>query len=242
MNEQIILGEWTRESLDIIFKEAADIAHPGKRIDFLSKQFLGTKYKEATLIGDANTQEVFVINFDALDCLTFIEYIEAMRRSVSFDEFRENLMRVRYRSGLLAFKNRNHFFTDWKAFNSDMIADVTKSIAAGKSKDVSKRLNEKNDVSFFLPGIQCRLREITYIQTVNLDETILAKLKIGDYVGIYSKMDGLDVSHTGIIVKQNNAVYLRHASSAKKHMKVLDEELMDYLKIKPGIIVLRPGE
>ena len=242
MNEQIILGEWTRESLDLLFKEAADIAHPGKRIDFLSKQFLGTKYKEATLTGDADTPEVFVINLEALDCLTFIEYIEAMRRSVSFDEFRENLMRVRYRSGLLAFKNRNHFFTDWKAFNSDMIADVTKSIAAGKSKDVSKRLNEKNDGSFFLPGIQCRLREITYIQTVNLDESILANLEIGDYLGIYSKMDGLDVSHTGIIVKQNNAVYLRHASSAKKHMEVLDEELMDYLKSKPGIIVLRPGD
>jgi len=60
-----------------------------------------------------------------------------MRRSVSYDEFRGNLMRVRYRSGLPAFKNRNHFFTDWKAFNSDMISDATKSMAAGKSKDVS---------------------------------------------------------------------------------------------------------
>lgn len=242
MNEQIILGEWTRKSLDLLFKEAADIAHPGKRIDFLSKQFLGTKYKEATLTGDADTPEVFVINLEALDCLTFIEYIEAMRRSVSFAEFRKNLMRVRYRSGQSAFKNRNHFFTDWKAFNSDMIADVTKSIAAGKSKDVSKRLNEKNDGSFLLPGIQCRLREVTYIQTVNLDESILAKLEIGDYVGIYSKMNGLDVSHTGIIVQQNNAVYFRHASSLKKHMKVLEEELMGYLKSKPGIIVLRPGD
>ena len=242
MNEQIILGKWTPESLDLLFKEASDISHPGRRIDFLSRQFLGTKYKEATLTGEDDTPEVFVINLEAVDCLTFIEYIETMRRSVSFDEFRGNLTRVRYRSGLPAFKNRNHFFTDWKAFNSDMIMDVTKHIASGKSKNVSKRLNEKQDGSCFLPGIQCRLREVTYIKTIDLDETILSKLETGDYVGIYSKDDGLDVSHTGIIIKQDNSVYIRHASSLKQNMKVIDEKLMDHLKSKPGIIVLRPRD
>ena len=242
MNEQILLGKWTTESLDTLLKEAANILHLGKRIEFLSSQLLGTKYREATLTGDADNQEVFVINLEAVDCLTFIEYIEAMRRSVSFDEFRENLMRVRYRLGMPAFKNRNHFFTDWKAFNSDMIMDVTAAIARSNIKDVSKRLNEKQDGTFFLPGIQCKLREVTYIQTVNIDEAILAGLETGDYVGIYSKEDGLDVSHTGIIIKQDDSVYMRHASSKKQTMKVIDEKLMDHLKSRPGIIVLRPGE
>jgi hypothetical protein len=241
MDEQIILGKWTREKLDLLLKESSGMPGPGKRIDFLSKQFLDTKYKESTLMGDEETREVFVINLEGVDCLTFIEYIEAMRRSASFNEFRKNLMRVRYRSGLPAFRNRNHFFTDWKAFNSDMIMDVTGSIAAGKSKDVSKRLNEKHDGTFFLPGVQCRLREVTYIQTVNLDETILARLETGDYAGIYSKVEGLDVSHTGIIIKQNGDIFVRHASSVKKHMKVVDEKLIEYLKTRPGIIVLRPG-
>ena len=242
MNEQITLGKWTSGSLDLLLKEASEIPRTGERIDFLSRQFLNTKYKEATLRGDIDTPEVFVTNLEAVDCLTFIEYIEAMRRSRSFNEFRDNLMRVRYRSGLQAFRNRNHFFTDWKAFNSDMIMDVTRSIAPGKSKDVSKRLNEKQDGSFFLPGIQCRLREVTYIQTVNLDEPILNGLETGDYVGIYSKEEGLDVSHTGIIVRQDSTVYLRHASSLKQNMKVIDEKLMDHLKSKPGIIVLRPRD
>lgn len=242
MNEQITLGSWTAGTLDTLLKEASDIPAPGERIAFLSKQFLGTAYKEATLIGNADTPEKFVINLEAVDCLTFIEYIEAMRRSRSFEEFKENLMRVRYREGMPAFRNRNHFFTDWKAFNSDMIKDVTKAVSEGKSKDVSKRLNEKHDGTFFLPGIQCRLREVTYIQTINLDEAILAKLRTGDYVGIYSKDDGLDVSHTGIIIKGDDDVLLRHASSLKKNMKVVDEKLMGYLKAKPGIIVLRPAE
>ena len=242
MNEQIILGKWTRESLGLLLKEAADIPDPGKRIDFLSKQFLGTKYKEATLTGDADTPEVFVINLEALDCLTYIEYIEAMRRSASFAEFIDNLKKVRYRTILPSFMERNHFFTDWKAFNSDMISDVTNDISDGKSKYVSKRLNEKHDGSFFLPGIQCRLREVTYIQTLNMDDTLIEKLETGDYVGIYSKTDGLDVSHTGIIIKQDGSVFMRHASSANKNLKVLDEELMGYMKSKPGIIILRPKD
>ena len=70
----------------------------------------------------------------------------------------------------------------------------------------------------------------------------LAGFETGDYVGIYSKTEGLDVSHTGIIIKQGSLVYMRHASSVKKHMKVLDEELMEYLKARPGLIVLRPGD
>jgi len=242
MNEKITLGAWTIKTLDTLLREASDIQAPGERIAFLSKHFLGTRYKEATLIGNADTPEVFVIDLEAVDCLTFIEYIESMRRSRFFEEFKENLMRVRYREGMPAFMNRNHFFTDWKAFNSDMIKDVTKAVSGEKSKDVSKRLNEKHDGTFFLRGIRCRLRDVTYIQTVNIDKAILAKLETGDYIGIYAKDDGLDVSHTGIIIREDDDIYMRHASSMKNNMKVVDEKLMDYLKAKPGIIVLRPGD
>ena len=56
------------------------------------------------------------------------------------------------------FKKRNHFFTDWIAFSSDFIVDLTKQIGVGKCKDVSKRLNEKEDGTYFLPGVDCRLQ------------------------------------------------------------------------------------
>jgi hypothetical protein len=242
MKEQIHLGKWTEGKLDNLLKQASTLNNPGNQIDFISRQFLKTEYKESTLIGDINTPEVFVISLEGVDCLTFIEYIEAMRRSVSFREFSENLKRVRYRSGLIAFENRNHFFTDWRAFNSDLIVDVTKPVGAGKSRDVSKRLNEKHDGTFFLPGIACRLREVTYIRSIYIDERVIEKLNTGDYVGIYSTTDGLDVSHAGIIIREQNAVNFRHASSVKKYRKVIDEDFRDYLEARPGIIVLRPRE
>ena len=242
MMEHVLLGRWTEKRLDQILVKASAINDPGSRIDFLSKQFLNTRYKESTLIGDINTDEVLVINFEGLDCFSYIDYIEAMRRSKSYPEFRKYLVNVRYRCGETAYKNRNHFFTDWKAFNSDFIIDVTEHIGAGKTKSVSKRLNDKDDGTLFLPGISCRLREVVYIRTILFDKAIVEKFKTGDYVGIYSKIQGLDVSHVGIIIRQGDTVSMRHASSVKKHRKVIDEDFKYYIGNKPGFVVLRPRD
>jgi len=240
MKEQVSLGSWTEDKISHLLRESSEISDPGRRIAFLSFQFLKTRYRESTLIGDRNTPEVFVINLDGVDCFTFIEYIEAMRRSGCFRDFRKNLRKVRYRSGKIAFQHRNHFFMDWKLFNSDYIVDVTKDVSGGKSKDVIKRLNLKHDGTCFLPGVASRLQKVAYIQSMDVDDRVMEKLKTGDYMGIYSEVDGLDVSHVGIVVRDPLSTNLRHASSVEKHRKVIDEDLKNYILHKTGIIVLRP--
>lgn len=240
MKEEILFGKWTEDKLDRLLKEASTISDCGARVDFLSRQFLKTQYKESTLIGDINTTEVFVLNLAAFDCFTFIDCIEAMRRSKSYSLFKENLKNLRYRSGKIAFKNRNHFFTDWKVFNPDLFVDVTKEIGEERCKLASKRLNEKKEGVFFLPGVASKLREVTYIPSICVDKKVVEKLMTGDYIGIYSKEEGLDVSHVGIAIKKKGAIDLRHASSLRTKREVLDEDLIKYLESKPGIIVLRP--
>jgi hypothetical protein len=236
----ILLGKFSQEELDHIIRESSKIKAVGKRIDFLSRQFLGLDYVESTLIGDINTPEVFVINMEGVDCFTFIDYIEAMRLADSFSEFKNNLKKIRYSSGRVAFKNRNHFFTDWIEFNSDFVTDVTEKIGDKKFIRVIKTLNEKEDKTYFLPGIKPFQRQITYIPSDRIDESVINKLGTGDYVGIYSEIKGLDVSHVGIIIKDNDKVYLRHASSLKIYRKVIDQDFKKYISDKPGIIVLRP--
>jgi hypothetical protein len=236
----ILLGKFSQEELDHIIRESSKIKAVGKRIDFLSRQFLGLDYVESTLIGDINTPEVFVINMEGVDCFTFIDYIEAMRLADSFSEFKNNLKKIRYSSGRVAFKNRNHFFTDWIEFNSDFVTDVTEKIGDKKFIRVIKTLNEKENGIYFLPGIKPFQRQITYIPSDRIDEPIINKLRTGDYIGVYSKIKGLDVSHVGIIIKDNDKVYLRHASSLKIYRKVIDQDFKKYISDKPGIIVLRP--
>lgn len=238
MKERILLGQWTEEEIDDLLKEAPPVSNPAKRINFLSRQFLGVGYKESTLLGDASTPETFVINLGAVDCFTFLDYIEAMRLSNSFAEFRENLIRVRYRLGRVAYENRNHFFTDWVEHNSDFVEDVTPRIGNDSCRRIEKFLNRKEDGSSFLPGIPVRKREISYTPSEVIDDFVIGKLKTADYIGIYSEKEGLDVSHVGIIIKEKDKVKFRHASSVKR--RVIDEDFMEYVKDKPGIVVLRP--
>jgi hypothetical protein len=234
------LGTFSLEELDGLIYESARIANPGERIDFLSRKFLNTDYAEATLIGDKDTPEIFVINLEEVDCMTFIEYIEAMRLSSSYQEFESNLRRVRYGSGIVEFINRNHFFTDWKEFNPGYIKDVSETIGGGKTVRIQKMLNVKEDGAYFLPGIRPVEREILYIPSEAVDLPILKKLRSGDYIGIYSALSGLDVSHVGIVVRDGENLFLRHASSKKEYRKVIDQDFRTYVADKPGIIVFRP--
>src|SRR4030065_1517658 len=227
--EFILLGKWTSEKLDAILHESSKINDAGLRIDYLSKQLLGTPYQESTLVGDINTPEVFVINLEGVDCFTLLDYIESMRRSFSLDEFKENLKKVRYRGGEISFKNRNHFFTDWCEFNSNFIDDVTVQIGGKKVRSIMKLLNQREDGSYYLPGIKLEDRLITYLPVDMIDDAILGELRNGDYIGIYSEKQGLDVSHVGIFVKEENKTYLRHASSLKEHKKVVDQGFSDYI-------------
>lgn len=241
MNKEVVLlSRWTEESLDAFLREASGIRDSGERIVFLSRQFLGIDYRESTLAGNSVTPEALVINLEAVDCFTFIDYIEAMRLSASFPEFKENVKRVRYRSGKISFKTRNHFFTDWMEFNADLIDDVTGAVGGERVEAVLKYLNRREDGTRFLQGIAPRQREIRFIPSTVVDGAVLERLKAGDYIGIYSSLEGLDVSHVGIFIRDGNKTCLRHASSSKESRKVIDQDFMSYIANKPGIIALRP--
>ncbi|MBI5640408.1 MAG: DUF1460 domain-containing protein [Nitrospirae bacterium] len=235
-----VLGKWTMEGLERITAEASRITDAGLRIEFLSEQFLGTGYAESTLIGNAEEAETLVLNLKEVDCFTFIDYVEAMRLSVSFPEFTENLKKVRYTGGHVAFESRHHFFTDWPESRSGNIDDVTSMLGGERAVTVVRTLNRRRDGSSFVPGISPKQREITYIPGNCIDAQILEKMETGDYAGIYSELDGLDVSHVGIIIKRDDSVFLRHASSSADKRRVVDEDLLTYLSGKPGFVILRP--
>lgn len=234
-----ISGKWTEKELDRFILESSKIGDTGNRIDVLSREFLGTAYEKYTLLGDRNTSEVFVMNLGGVDCFTFIDYVEAMRISGSFSDFVANLQKIRYRGGRISFEDRNHFFTDWMEFNAAFVKDAAPEIGESAAVIVQKVLNKKGDGTSWIAGIRPARREIKYIPSPAVDEEVLNRLRTGDYAGIYSEAPGLDVSHVGIIIiKGKGKAYLRHASS--RHRKVVDEDLINYISGKPGLILLRP--
>lgn len=238
MKEKITVGGWSKQKLNGLLAESSIIDDAGERIVFLSKEFLGFPYEASTLIGDSIIPERLVINLTAFDCFTFLDYIEAMRLSRSYDDFRDNLVRIRYKECKITYKNRNHFFTDWLFYNTKYVQDETETIGGKKTKKVTKMLNRADNNSLLLAGITPFKRTISFIPVVQIDEQILLRLRRGDYVGIYTDQVGLDVSHVGIIASDGPAPHLRHASSVAR--KVIEEDLVGYISEKPGIVILRP--
>ncbi|HAR96968.1 MAG TPA: DUF1460 domain-containing protein [Deltaproteobacteria bacterium] len=239
-NETIRLGTWSRESISELLASLGD-GSVGSKIGVISGAFLGTPYEQATLMGSAEIEECVVVNLAGLDCFTFLDYVEAMRRSNSFDEFVCRVKEVRYRSGVVSYRTRNHFFTDWIEQNGAYVTDVTGDIGGNDVRTVRKHLNRRHDGTAYVPDITPFDRDVTYLP-INALFGAVHRLQIGDYLGVYSPFEGLDVSHTGIVVEVQGGLALRHASSREGARRVVDQDLMNYLVDKPGMIILRPHE
>ena len=90
-----------------------------------------------------------------------------------------------------------------------------------------------------MSGLKLKKRTISFIPTSELNTDLLYKLRTGDYIGIYTDIPGLDVTHVGIIIKKDK-LYFRHANIRKGSEKVVDTDFMEYIDSRPGIVVLRP--
>ena len=209
-----------------------------KRYEYYSSAFLGRPYKSNTLSGDLKNKEVLILNLKEMDCFTYLDYVHSLINAENYYDFINQLKEVRYKDGIVSFKNRNHFFYDW-AKNIKNIDDITDEISLGKSIKVSKNLNLKSDGKLFLNGIDIRKVSIVYLEPKFINNENINLLESGDYVGIYSPINGLDVSHVGIFIKKGGSYLFRHASSVSGVNKVVDVNFLEYIKNKPGIIIYR---
>lgn len=217
----------------------ASNAGRSERSDIVSQQFLGVPYGANTLIGSADEAEQLVVDLQEVDCFTYADYVEALKRSDDREEFIANLIEVRYKGGVVKFQDRKHFFTDWSTSAPAIATDITDSLSANSIQS-TKHLNEKDSGGVYLPGLPVVPRTISYIPSGWVDATVISRLQTGDYIGAYAEDGGLDVTHVGIFVDTPDGPVLRNASSLSGNNMVVDSSLLDYLDTVPGMVVLRP--
>ncbi|WP_375668333.1 MULTISPECIES: DUF1460 domain-containing protein [unclassified Bartonella] len=237
------LDPYTLNKLNTLLKKRSETNYQekGALIDFLSEAFLGTPYQANMLHGSENTPEKLIIDFRGLDCFTYLDYVEALRKSTSQTEFINNVIKTRYINGNVDFLNRKHFFTDWAYREYKLATDITAEISPHAVK-IEKYLNKKADGESYLPGLPVVKRTITYIPSNFINEEVIGRLQSGDFIGIYTKLAGLDVTHVGFFIMTDKGPMLRNASSRKENEKVVDSPFMSYVEKTPGIIVLRALE
>lgn len=204
----------------------------------VSGQFLGVPYRPNTLVGSVVQPEELVVDLESVDCFTYADYVEALKHADDREQFLDRLMEVRYKDGVVGFRSRKHFFTDWAASTPVIAKDVTGELS-DESVTVAKRLNRKDAGGVYLPGLPEVGRDVTYIPSSAVDDNVVDGLRTGDYIGAYAEDGGLDVTHVGIFVDTPDGPVIRNASSLQANNKVVDEPLADYVRTIPGIVVLR---
>jgi len=213
-----------------------------KKIKAISKLFLNSSYVKNRLIGSGVEKERFVADFRALDCFTFLDYVESLRKSYDFSyDFSDNLIKTRYKNSTVDFLLRKHFFSDWtyEDDNGDRNAEDITEYLTEHTNTIQKELNQKADGGTYIAGLPIVSRKISYIPGDSIDDSVVNNLENGDYIGIYTNIAGLDVTHTGIFIRGKNGPVYRNASSLSNNMKVVDTPFLEYVQGKPGIVVYR---
>ena len=154
---------------------------------------------------------------------------------MSFDK---KLIETRYVKNDVSYLTRRHFFSDWVSEDAPNAQDVTGTLT-DETQLVSKTLNQAKDGKVYITGLHPKERDITYIPADKINDNVISNLQDGDYIGIYTPIEGLDVTHTGLFINTPDGPMLRNASSKSIYMKVVDSPFIEYVKDTPGIVVYR---
>lgn len=220
--------------------------------------FLGTPYVAATL---ENEPEALTVNLRELDCMTLVENVVALTRTIqddspTFDRFCKNLQTLRYRNGEIRdYTDRLHYTTDWIFENGrkGIVKDVTPDIG-GISLPVALSFMSSHPDSYKqlkgnperIARIAAKEKEINgrpyyYIPESEINKQA-AGIKDGDIVCFVTTIKGLDISHVGIICRVGKKLTFIHASTTQKKVIVNEAPLQEYtedIKRNSGVMIVR---
>ena len=221
--------------------------------------FRGTPYVAKTL--DNTSEESLVVNLRELDCTTFVENCLAIALTIKsgkpdYEKYIFELEMIRYRKGQLdGYVSRLHYFSEWITDNASkgIVTDVT--LRAGGIK-CPLSLNFMGTHPNYYPQLKENPMLINKIKLVEKEisgkqyyylpkETISSQeneLLEGDIIALTTRIAGLDVSHLGMIYKNDGKTFLLNASSIGMKVEVTHMTLGEYLKGSKnvtGIFVIR---
>lgn len=188
-------------------------------VTFYAHQLEGTPYVGHTLEGD---REVLTINIDELDCTTFVETLYALARTTlegrrSWRDYAAHLESVRYRGGIMGdYSTRLHYISEWIIDNfargnlREVTADIPHSQHQIKTinfmtahREAYRSLKNDSLMTQRIRHVEAKLinHRMPVLKKSWLgSKDVKAALREGDFVGLVTNVDGLDISHMGIIV------------------------------------------
>ena len=203
------------------------------RVESISGRFLGYPYIAHSLIGSADTPEVFTDSLKGFDCVTYVESVLALAYAGKASGFPSFLKKLRYEDGKIDWRRRNHYMTQWLQSN----------VRKGLIHRVAPRnhTNRKDRVLDMVPGLPPRRQRFSCIPK-RAFSAVQGEIRTGDLIFFASTRPHLDVFHCGLVVKKGDKLLLRHASRSQG--VVLEQDLDSFLKNNrmAGLLLARPLE
>ncbi len=260
-SQEVVCSAEDRDAFSAKIEEIKHIRdqNPGSLLASVGRTFLETPYVAGTLeIGDS---EQLVINLSGLDCTTFVENVLAFSILIreddsSFENYTQALQKIRYRDGqLTGYASRLHYFSEWIRDNEEkgLVKDMAFKLGGVPSGKVLNFMTSHRDLYPRLSATQA-FEEMQAIEQKLESEPYyfipggvlvskVKELKHGDIIALATNINGLDVTHTGIVFKKKNGEFhLLHASS-RGQVEISEKPLLEYLagvKSNTGILVARP--
>ncbi|MDY7003336.1 MAG: DUF1460 domain-containing protein [Cyanobacteriota bacterium] len=225
----------------------------------IADYFIGFPYKAGLL--DQSNQESLVISLDGFDCVLFVETVLAMARGIAVEDysyltFVNNIRNQRYWNGKMnGYCSRLHYFSEWIADNQrrDNITDIGADLGGERVKKplffMSKNRWEYPQIANNDANYQCIVNmedsisklKFNYIPYYKIS-SVYSQLKAGDIVAVATEINGLDVTHTGLVYRNSDGnIGIIHASPAGKVTVAYDlERYIWNVESAIGILVARP--
>lgn len=218
--------------IDRLIVESKALPTISQRIGFISNALLGSPYLKRSLIGGPNLPEQMVLRDDGFDCVTYCETVLAAAMVREPGEFADTLRKIRYHDGIVDWRGRNHYFSEWS--DSNVANHICQRVTLPGSHAVPRTVN-------YMPELGERQVTLAAIPCPNL----LANAKLvstGDIVGFMSQRPKLDYFHIGFVVIRDGKMFVRHAAQSKH--RVLDERMDSFLAFNRvrRVTLLRPEE
>lgn len=237
----------------------------GEAVLFYARQFMNRPYVAHTLeIKDR--AEHLAVNLQSLDCLTLVENVCALtlttiHGSKKWEDYLRWLQTLRYEGGKIdGYSSRNHYFSQWIQSGERLGLMAEVALPHNISLPMKLSLTYMSTHPNAYPLLKENMEErrliaemekrasgatIRYIpkERVGDSKKVLGCIKDGDIIAITTKKKGLDVSHVGFAVwQQDGKLHLLNASSLHKKVVLEPMTLYQYMQKQPnqtGIRIIR---
>ena len=257
------------DSTDVRFREVMDFARRdrlherpmGEIVQAVGERFIGAPYVAGML--DEGEREALIAPTDRFDCVLFVETALALARGIavedySYDGFLGRIEDVRYRGGQMdGYCSRLHYFTDWIRENErrGLVENLTRGLGGEpleKTLDFMSthrasypRFAENDSLFQGIREMEKRLEgaDVRYIPQERIRD-VYDQLRAGDLLAFATHIDGLDVTHTGLVyAREDGGKGLLHASPSGGVTTAADlQAYVEGVESQIGIVVVRPAD